>query len=321
MKRFVLLSILFLAGLFAAPGVQAQTCSLGAPTIALPTFNPIAGTAVTTTGTVQVSCTWPVINLQPNVAVCVSFTGASPRTLVNGTNTIAYDMYTDSGYATPWGSTNAATLTTTLSNSILGSTSTANINIYTRITANQTTVPTAGNSSTVYSATYPASDVKLTYRFYTLGNAPSCNSGSFTSGTSAGFTVNATVTNNCTIAASGITFPSTSSLLTQKTAQGSLTVQCTNNDAYRILLSSGVSGSVTARTLKGVSHGATIPYQLYTDAAYSTIWGDGTNGTSTNPGTGTGLSTTLSIYGRIQAQTSTPAPDTYQDTINVTIQF
>ncbi|VVE35376.1 secreted pili protein involved in motility and biofilm formation [Pandoraea aquatica] len=324
MKRFVLRLILplilFLMGWFAAPEAQAQTCSLGAPTIALPAFSPISGTALTTTGTVKVTCTWGAINLVPNVKICVTFTGASPRTLVNGSNAISYNMYTDSGYATPWGSTAATALSTTFSNSILGGTDSRNLDIYTQIAANQTTVPSTNNGDTVYSATYAGSAVVLSYQFYLLV-APACGTSGFSTGTTNGFTVNVTVINKCTINATGLTFGPSTTLRNTLTAQGALSVQCTNNDAYKILLSSGVSGQVGARTLKGQTHGATIPYQLYTDSSYATAWGDGTGGTSTYLGTGTGLAVPIPIYGRILPQPSTPAPDTYQDSITATIQF
>ena len=320
MKRFVLLFVLLLTTLFATPSVQAQTCSLGAPSIAFAPFSPITGAALTTTGTVQVTCTWPLVNLVPNVKICLTFSATSPRSLANGGNTIAYDMYVDSNYTTPWGSTPTTALTTTFSNFVIGYTSSANIDVFARIAANQTTVPTTGNSSTIYSSTYPASNVTLSYQFYLL-IAPACGTGGFTTGTTSPFTVNVTVTNNCTINATGLTFPTSSTLRNTLSAQGSLAVQCTNNDAYQILLNGGVSGQVGARTLKGQSLGATIPYQLYTNATYATAWGDGTGGTSTYLGTGTGTTTTIPIYGRILPQPSTPAPDTYQDTITATIQF
>lgn len=320
MKRLFLITMLILTSLFATTSAQAQSCSAGAPSIAFASFNPIAGTALTTTGTVQVTCTWPTLNLVPNVKLCLTFTAASPRALSNGTNTIAYDMYIDSGYATPWGSTSTSALSTTFSNSILGYTGSTNINIYTRIAANQTTVPTTGNSSTVYSASYVAGTVTLSYQFYLLV-APTCGAGGFSTGTASAFTTQVTVTNNCTINATGLTFASSSTLSNTLTAQGALAVQCTNNDAYKILLDGGVSGQVGARTLKGQSLGATIPYQLYTSSSYATAWGDDTNGTSSYVATGTGTATSIPIYGRILAQPSTPAPDIYKDTINATIQF
>ncbi|WP_170935918.1 MULTISPECIES: Csu type fimbrial protein [unclassified Pandoraea] len=322
MKRFLLLTILIMTALFASPSAQAQSCSLGAPSVAFTPFSPITGAAVSTTGTVLVTCTWPTVNLVPNVKICVNFSAATPRSLSNSNvpNTIAYDLYTDSGYATPWGNTPSTALSTTYSNSILGYTGSTSINIYARIGANQTTVPTTGNSNTVYSTTYPGSDVTMTYQFYLLF-APACGGTGFSNGTTNAFTVNVTVVNNCTINATGLTFGPSSTLRNTLTAQGSLGVQCTNNDAYQILLSSGVSGQVGARTMKGQSLGATIPYQLYTDNTYAAAWGDGTGGTSTYLGTGTGALVSIPIYGRILPQPSTPAPDTYKDTITATIQF
>lgn len=320
MKRFVLLSILVLTALFVTRAAQAQTCSLGPPSVAFATFSPITGAALTATGTVKVTCTWALINLVPNVKICLNFSASSPRSLSNSGNTIAYDLYTDSGNAIPWGITPASALSTTFSNSILGYTGSTDINIYAKIAANQTTVPTVQSSDTVYSTTYPANNVTLSYQFYLVA-APACGTAGFTNGTTSAFTVNVTVTNNCTINATGLTFGPSSTLSSTLTAQGALNVQCTNNDAYQILLSSGVSGQVGARTLKGQAAGATIPYQLYTNSTYATAWGDGTGGTSVYQGTGSGIVVSIPIYGRILPQPSTPAPDTYKDTITATIQF
>jgi len=320
MKRWVLLSILALTAWFVAPTAQAQTCSLGPPSVAFTPFSPITGAALTATGTVKVTCTWPLINLVPNVKICLGFSATSPRALSNSGNTIAYDLYTDAGASVPWGTTPASVLSTTFSNSIIGYTGSTDINVYAKIAANQTTVPTVQSSDTVYTTTYAANNVTLSYQFYLLA-APACGTGGFTSGTTSPFTVNVTVTNNCTINATGLTFGPSSTLSNTLTAQGALTVQCTNNDAYQILLSSGVSGQVGARTLKGQAQGATIPYQLYMNSTYATAWGDGTGGTSVYQGTGSGTVINIPIYGRILPQPSTPAPDTYKDTITATIQF
>ena len=63
-----------------------------------------------------------------------------------------------------------------------------------------------------------------------------------------------------------------------------------------------------------------LSYSVYTTAARSTVWGDGTASSATVAGTGTGGSQSVSAYGRIfSGQIVTAA--TYSDTINVTITY
>jgi spore coat protein U-like protein len=85
-------------------------------------------------------------------------------------------------------------------------------------------------------------------------------------------------------------------------------------------LSKGQSGSFNPRTLKSGSN--TLNYNLYMDAARTTIWGDGTGGTShwtvSNPSVGTWYSQTA--YGRIPANQD-PVIGSYTDTIVVTANW
>ena len=72
---------------------------------------------------------------------------------------------------------------------------------------------------------------------------------------------------------------------------------------YSLRLSSG-PGSYASRSMTGT--GDTLTYNLYTSAAYSTIWGDGTAGTGVVTGSisvpgGTTLVDTKVVYGRITA--------------------
>jgi len=62
-----------------------------------------------------------------------------------------------------------------------------------------------------------------------------------------------------------------------------------------------------------------LNYQLYSDSARSTIWGN-TVGTDTVTGSGTGLALDHTVYGSIPAAQVVPA-GSYQDTITVTISY
>lgn len=102
---------------------------------------------------------------------------------------------------------------------------------------------------------------------------------------------------------------------TSQIGNGSLRVNCLNTTPYKVLISAGGSGNVAARRMVGPG-AAQVAYNLYTSAAYSTVW-DNTNGVS---GVGNGADQYLPVYGRIPVQT-TPVPGTYTDTVTVTVSW
>lgn len=296
----------------------AQTCSVGTPTLAFAAFSPISGFALSATGTIPVSCNWPVLTGNPNVKLCLALNVTQPLTLTNAGNAINFGLFTDPAYSTAWGSGTSNVISLTMARPLLGGTVTQNVNFYGRIAASQTTVPTSGSSNTVYTRTFASTDTSLQYASYAaLSPAPACGT-AMTAAPGSPFTANVTVINNCTIAAANITFATQSTLANPVTSSGQLTVQCTKNDAYRVSLSGGLLGTVTSRTMSGLT--SSIGYQLYLDSGYATIWGDGTSGTSQLTGTGTGLVQAIPIYARVPPQ-STPAPGVYTDTVTATIQF
>jgi spore coat protein U-like protein len=63
-----------------------------------------------------------------------------------------------------------------------------------------------------------------------------------------------------------------------------------------------------------------IGYQLYSDTGHSTVWGDGTNTSSTVSGTGSGSTQTLNIYGAVPSLAGA-VPGSYTDTVTVTVSY
>jgi len=296
-----------------------QTCSIGTPTLAFSAFSPISGAALSATGTIPVSCTFPLLGGNPNVKLCLALNASQPLTLVNSGNAINFGLFIDPAFSTAWGNSSANVIAVTMARNILGGTVTQNVNLYARITASQTTVPTSSNGNTVYTHAFAATDATLQYASYAaLSPAPACGS-AMTAAAGVPFNANVTVINNCTIAAANITFATQSTLSKVVTGSSTLTVQCTKNDAFRISLSGGLAGTVAARSMTGLT-ASRVSYQLYLDSGYSTIWGDGTSGTSQLTGIGTGVVQAVPIYARVPVQT-TPAPGLYTDTVTATIQF
>ena len=125
---------------------------------------------------------------------------------------------------------------------------------------------------------------------------------------------------SCTVSATAPNFGSYAPLSgASKSASGTVTVPCTTGGSVTIKLSAG-NGTFAARTLLGPS-GATLQYNLYTDAAHTMIWGDGTAGTVTVSGSVPNNSSgTATIYGFIPASQDVKV-GTYSATITVTVSF
>lgn len=110
----------------------------------------------------------------------------------------------------------------------------------------------------------------------------------------------------------------TATLLTENIDQTStITVTCTEAAPYDIGLDGGGSGDVAARVMTGA--GGDVGYQLYQEAARTTVWGE-TVGTDTVAATGTGVAQTHTVYGRVPPQPTPPA-GTYTDVVAVTVTW
>jgi spore coat protein U-like protein len=318
---FALRALLVFAMLLGVPEMaKAQSCSATASPVNFGSVSPIARTAANATGTVSVTCTWPLVSLTPHAQVCLNLGGTSPRKLTNGTGSMQYDLYQDAAHSLAWGSISNGTtpISLIIDKPLLGTSATQIVTVYGQVPGNQPTIPTVNNSSTVYTASFAGTMASVNYLFY-LSGPPSCASLT-AGGGSFPFTVSATVINDCKITTTNISFAAASMLTSPLTATGSISAQCTNGDAWRIALDGGSSGNVASRKMQRAGGGATVSYQLYTDASHTNAWGDGSAGTSMSTGTGTGAAQVITVYGVVSPQ-ATPAPGSYSDTITATISF
>jgi spore coat protein U-like protein len=96
---------------------------------------------------------------------------------------------------------------------------------------------------------------------------------------------------------------------------GNVAVTCDVSTPYSIAFTPG-SGSYASRTL--TSGPNTLGYNLYSDPARTSVWGDGTAGTMTVSGSATSANHT--VYGRIPARQNVFA-GSYSDLITVTLTF
>lgn len=111
------------------------------------------------------------------------------------------------------------------------------------------------------------------------------------------------------------------------TAQGAINATCNNGTPYSIYLGDGnnrISGGFRRMTNGSSQY---IPYQLYKDTAYSTVW-DTTGGITAVGGsggvskTGSGTSQISNVYGKIPQGTAiSSTPGNYSDSIVVTVTY
>jgi spore coat protein U-like protein len=142
----------------------------------------------------------------------------------------------------------------------------------------------------------------------------------------ASFTVSSTVQSTCAATAAALTFPVYVPGAGALAASSLISVKCTKSTPYTIALSVGsTAGSLFTQRLMTSGGANVLQYNLYTVAAFGTVFGDGTGTTQTVPGTGAGVGTAVqtTVYGQILDSTANQlaVPGNYTDSINVTVTY
>ena len=126
----------------------------------------------------------------------------------------------------------------------------------------------------------------------------------------------------CTVSATAVNFGTYDVFeTTPDTSTGAIAYHCGTKDKnVQIAISKGSSSTFSPRRMNNGAEALT--YNLYQDAAFSVIWGDGTNGTgvftTANPPNNQDVN--LPVYGRIPSQQDVSVGN-YSDTVIVTISF
>lgn len=122
----------------------------------------------------------------------------------------------------------------------------------------------------------------------------------------------------CTVSSSALVFGAINPLVAADTdSAADIDVDCPTLSSYEIQLSTG-NGTYLARYL--VSGSLHLYYNLYTDAARTSIWGDGSGGSVTVSASATVGINRHTVYGRIPHDSSA-VPGIYSDSIVVTVTF
>ncbi len=138
------------------------------------------------------------------------------------------------------------------------------------------------------------------------------------------FNVTANIANKCTIAAADLVFGAYDPLVTNAAVplavNSTVTVACTKGTVSTIGLDAGLNGASAVGTTRAMSGGgAFLSYEIYKDAAHTTVW--------TNAGAGmvsytaaSKAATAIIDYGLIPAGEDQPVA-AYSDKITATINF
>ncbi|MEZ5926571.1 MAG: spore coat protein U domain-containing protein [Hyphomicrobiaceae bacterium] len=300
-----------------ASPLRAQTCTFSITNIDFGNIDVTLNTTFTASGTLVANCTG-IANRR--VRVCPNLdTGTgdplafNPRRLANGASLMNYNLFRNSNYTGVWGSTLWAyppgppAMVVQLSGTGSG---TASRVIYARVNANQRTLPEG-----TYTSSFSGSNTAIAYAYTNVGN---CTVIGAMNAVQVPFTVSATNVATCRVNASDLNFGAVSALTSAVDQTGSASVTCTNQWPYRVLLDNGLTG--TGPTDRRMTLGIyDVSYGLYRNAGRTLPWGD-LSGVNSRAGTGSGLAQTITIHGRVPAQSLPPA-GTYSDTIVMTVEY
>jgi len=139
----------------------------------------------------------------------------------------------------------------------------------------------------------------------------------------ASLTVSANVTKNCTISTAPINFgaydPVAANAATPLDGIGTITVTCTKGAAAKVALNAGSNAQGSTRRMS-TSATEFLTYEIYQDAARTTVWGDGDNNSLDVPAAPNRNPRTFTAYGRVAAAQDATV-GTYTDTVIAVVNF
>jgi spore coat protein U-like protein len=294
LMRAGVLALLMLVFLPVTAHAALGTCGLVPTDISFGTFT---GSEITASGSVQIMCSNGSGNNTLQVGLSYGNTSSTfpsstaNRQMQQGTNRLAYQVYTSSARTAIWGDGTGGT----------------------------TTLAVAIN----YSGSSPVTKTVVPFAVLFAGNLPA--PGNYTDAltvtvpnTTTVIHMSATVSATCSLAANTLDFGTYSKVQLDGTA--TLSATCTSSTPFNIGLNQGVFSGATVTSRKMTGPGSMfLSYKLFRDSARTLNWGN-TVGTDTVGSTGTGTAQAFTVYGRIPASQNAGG-GTYQDVITATINF
>jgi spore coat protein U-like protein len=330
-----LLQLLLIACAIFMPTVKAATsCSATAPTNII--FNPVSTSTFTDASvTFNVNCQTTGLGLLSNakVRMCLNIDDGlsgggnyNPRRMLNSFGEpLQFQLYTDAARTQVWGNGTVPPprqLDFDYPVTLAGG-QTQSVTLYGR-------VPTQTLIAGSYSNAFTGLETSIQFRYdeptliFPATFPASCTSGgdggnSFTNAFP--FTAQAQVPATCyTYVTTDLDFGSVPGLITSNhDGSSTITMTCTGRTAWNVGLNNGLNASGSVRRMRLAATANLVAYEIYREPARTSRWGN-TIGTDTVPGTGTGVSQTLTVHGRVPAPQSA-APGNYSDIITVTITY
>jgi spore coat protein U-like protein len=300
------------------PAQAAVSCTITVPTISFGSIDVLPGAAFNITGSINFNCSGFKNNDVNQFCISIGsgadFAGSQRRLNGPGPAVLNYDLYKDAARTQLWGSWQTGFDTAGLQIDLTSDGSGnvfASVPLYAKLFATQQTAVTGA-----YSTSFPSSSSGVYARFGKKGGTP-CNTGPANAQT--GFAVLASVVSTCNITATNISFGSVGVVTSNVDATSTVSAQCNTSVPYTVSLSGGNAAAVDPAQRKMAKAAETVTYGLYRDSARLQLWGS-TIGTNTVAGTGTGAAQSITVYGRVPAQT-TGSPGNYSDTIVATVTY
>ncbi|AXW61214.1 hypothetical protein CJO94_03870 [Ralstonia solanacearum] len=154
--RALLAGVVLIALASWAPGALAVSCSVSANALSFGAYNTTSNLTGTTTVTITCGAWGGASSITYTLSASVGSGTYANRQVLNGSNVIAYNLYTTSADASIWGDGNGDG-TVTLSGTVTKQVGTVNLTIYGKINGGQNVVPGS------YATTVPIT-VTLTYQ-------------------------------------------------------------------------------------------------------------------------------------------------------------
>jgi len=133
-----------------------------------------------------------------------------------------------------------------------------------------------------------------------------------TATTTTNFAVTSTLLATCAATANTLAFGTYTPGAGALTANGTVTVKCTKNSPYTVALNGGSTAGGTVAQRLMASGANTLQYNLFTSAAFTTVFGDGSGTSKTESGTGGGMTTgtAFTVFGQLPDNAANQAHST-----------
>jgi len=323
MKKLILVGgLLFGGSLYAG-----EVCNFSITTLYFGTADLTGPGPFDTTSTLISTCTDGPTGGGKEIRICVHLEegsggaigpGGDPRRMLEdgGSTLLDYNIYSDAGHSTVWGSgfdalpTNAVTIDMPLDVNGAGQVVTT---LYGRVNAGQTGLPIG-----VYRSSFTGSDVQIGHKESTKACS---DTGEFAPYASAPFETFVNFGGQCTVRTQPLNF---GLMVVGAPTYGSaeIAITCPNTIPYQIALDNGLYYMAPDRRVKRPGSGSSlyINYELYRESARTNRWGE-TLDTDTVAATGTGASVPHTVFGTVPSGQTIEGGLPYEDTITATVYF